>query len=364
MNRKKILLILICILLAIPAFARSVSYDKLIKTEIPDMMERIPSGSSVCIGEIDSDNPLIARKLRNDVFTILDKAGKNVTDDAMTSEIIKRIENQYTSGMYDEGSLPEIGNMTGASHYIAINCRNLVNHYEVNIQIYNLEKGIPVAIQSFDLKMDSTLIDIMNDNQAVGNKWFSLGVHGGLGIGFSTLHQDMVGTGTRPSESNAVPFIISATAGITGLEYIEFETGLTFHINTGVDVMRSSDKKDALSVRYTTLDIPVQVNIPIVRMPFKLSLTGGGYISLPISKLSVSYLGEDMDNQLDGYVWGAKGGIAASIPLDTGAVSIRAEYFHDFGSFTFENVSEEKTTTTSVCNRRGISIVAGYIYDL
>jgi hypothetical protein len=111
---------------------------------------------------------------------------------------------------------------------------------------------------------------------------------------------------------------------------------------------------------YSSLDVPVLLNITFINRPFLFGLNAGPHLSLPVGKFETAYKRKDhsesVSYDIDGIMFGATGGFFAGFPAGAGNIVADIRLVFDFNALQLKYGS----TTLEFGNRRGVAATVGY----
>ena len=379
MKKKLIYTLVVLILAVLPLAAKNITYDEFI-TEAADLFSSYAGGSEkLSLVSFEGGSESLSDTVIHDLETALINRGCIVLDRENQEKIIEELEFQ-TSGLVDDSEAISIGHMMGADAIIVGEAKNNVSSLTVELKLIDLETTLVRRINSWDIKYDTTLRNLLSDNtDKVGNQKVTVGVRGGVLLPFSKPHEDMIGTGVNPTVHNSIVISASGFAGyrVTEAFTVQAEVGVSINNEMKISGM---DLDTDINLKYSTLEIPLVLSFAVVQNPLRVELYGGAYVSLPITDLDlelVDYHGATGSVKLTSFTLGALGGLKIGKTLGPGELFVDGRFMNDFDSLKiggiFEYwVSDGETrskkqvdlTDCKVCVRRGVTITVGYAFTL
>ncbi len=377
MKKKLICILIAVVVIALPLCAKSISYDDFI-TEASDLFASYAGGSEkLSVVGIEGEYGTLSDTLTHDLETALINRGCIVLDRDNQEKVIEELEFQ-TSGLVDDDEAISIGHMMGADAIIVGEAKNNVSSLTVELKLIDLETTLVRRINSWDIKYDTTLRNLLSDRtDNVGSQKIIVGARGGAMFSFSKPHEDMIGTGVNPTVKNSIVPSFSGFVGyrITEAFKVQAEVGVSLNNEMKISGM---DLDTDINLKYSTLEIPLILSFAVVQNPVRVEVYGGAYISLPITDLDlelVDYDGAKGSVKLSSYTLGVVGGMMVGKKLGPGELFIDGRFMNDFdslkigGQFEYTE-SDGKTkrqvdlTDERVCIRRGVVVSIGYAFSL
>ncbi len=377
MKKKLICILIAVVVIALPLSAKSISYDDFI-TEASDLFASYAGGSEkLSVVGIEGEYGTLSDTFTHDLETALINRGCIVLDRDNQEKVIEELEFQ-TSGLVDDDEAISIGHMMGADAIIVGEAKNNVSSLTVELKLIDLETTLVRRINSWDIKYDTTLRNLLSDRtDNVGSQKIIVGARGGAMFSFSKPHEDMIGTGVNPTVKNSIVPSFSGFVGyrITEAFKVQAEVGVSLNNEMKISGM---DLDTDINLKYSTIEIPLILSFAVVQNPVRVEVYGGAYISLPITDLDlelVDYDGAKGSVKLSSYTLGVVGGMMVGKKLGPGELFVDGRFMNDFdslkigGQFEYTE-SDGKTkrqvdlTDERVCIRRGVVVSIGYAFSL
>ncbi len=377
MKKKLICILIAVVVIALPLCAKSISYDDFI-TEASDLFASYAGGSEkLSVVGIEGEYGTLSDTLTYDLETALINRGCIVLDRDNQEKVIEELEFQ-TSGLVDDDEAISIGHMMGADAIIVGEAKNNVSSLTVELKLIDLETTLVRRINSWDIKYDTTLRNLLSDRtDNVGSQKIVVGAKGGAMFSFSKPHEDMIGTGVNPTVKNSIVPSFSGFVGYRITEAFKVQTEVGVSLNNEMKIS-GMDLDTDINLKYSTIEIPLILSFAVVQNPVRVEVYGGAYISLPITDLDlelVDYDGAKGSVKLSSYTLGVAGGMMVGKTLGPGELFIDGRFMNDFdslkigGQFEYTE-SDGKTkrqvdlTDVRVCIRRGVVVSIGYAFSL
>lgn len=364
----------VCLMTCLPVFAAStnaMAYEAVLEDAAKELSKAIGSSTVAVVAE-DSGSNAFAQRLSSDLGIGLSNKGCLVLDRSNIDAIVSELEFQ-TSGLVDDDQAVSIGHMLGARMMIVAGSTGGVSSHGLDIQLVDVETTLVVRHLTYEIKYDSSFLNILDGGSSnIGDQRFSIGLRGGVSIGFNKAHEDMVGTGTRPAERTPLAFVPTLAAFYRVTDTLKVQLELSFCNDTGIDVLGLYDDSTGrlldIHVAYSTLDVPVMVSWSFIRRPVEVSALVGAYVSLPLTAANISYSMEGYGDlrgsvDMDGFTFGAVGGFDVEFDLGPGRLTLDARVFYDAvpSKAKGELLGEEPQ---GVMYRRGFVASVGYMFGL
>ena len=364
----------VCLMTCLPVFAAStnaMAYEAVLEDAAKELSKAIGSSTVAVVAE-DSGSNAFAQRLSSDLGIGLSNKGCLVLDRSNIDAIVSELEFQ-TSGLVDDDQAVSIGHMLGARMMIVAGSTGEVSSHGLDIQLIDVETTLVVRHLSYEIKYDSSFLNILDGGSSnVGDQRFSIGLRGGVSMGFNKAHEDMVGTGTKPAEKTPLAFVPTLAAFYRFTDTLKVQLELSFCRDTGIDVLGLYDDSTGrlldIHLSYSTLDIPVMLSWSFIRRPVEVSALIGAYISLPLTAANISYSIEGYGDlkgsvDMDGFTFGAVAGFDVGFDLGPGRLVLDASVFYDAvpSKAKGELLGDEPQ---GVMHRRGFVASAGYMFGL
>ncbi len=364
----------VCLMTCLPVFAASTKampYDAVLEDAAKELSKAIGSSTVAVVAE-DSGSDAFAQRLSSDLGKALSNKGRLVLDRSNIDAIVSELEFQ-TSGLVDDDQAVSIGHMLGARMMVVADSSGSVSSHSLDIQLIDVETTLVLKHLSYEIKYDAAFLNILEGGSSdIGDQRFSIGLRGGVSIGFNKAHEDMVGTGTKPAEKTPMAFVPTLAAFYRFADTLKVQLELSFCRDTGIDVLGLYDDSTGrlldIHLSYSTLDIPVMLSWSFIRRPVEVSALVGAYISLPLTAANISYSIEGYGDlsgsvDMDGFTFGAVGGFDVGFDLGPGRLTIDARVFYDAvpSKAKGELLGEE---SQGVMHRRGFVASVGYMFGI
>lgn len=364
----------VCLMTCLPVFAAStnaMAYEAVLEDAAKELSKAIGSSTVAVVAE-DSGSNAFAQRLSSDLGIGLSNKGCRVLDRSNIDAIVSELEFQ-TSGLVDDDQAVSIGHMLGARMMVVAGSTGGVSSHGLDIQLIDVETTLVVRHLSYEIKYDAAFLNILEGGSSnIGDQRFSIGLRGGVSMGFNKAHEDMVGTGTKPAEKTPLAFVPTLAAFYRFTDTLKVQLELSFCRDTGLDVLGLYDDSTGrlldIHLSYSTLDIPVMLSWSFIRRPVEVSALVGAYVSLPLTAANISYSIEgygDLKGSVDmeGFTFGAVAGFDVGFDLGPGRLVLDARVFYDaFPSKAKGELLGEKPQ--GVMYRRGFVASAGYMFGL
>ena len=364
--RHGIVFILIFCVFISSAFAGKVGYDSFLDRAVKGIVSKV-DGKRLAVMPLEGAPEEFNALYISDMESYLIGEGVSVLNRSNIESIIKELEFQ-TSGMVNEFDAVSIGNMMGAEVMVMGSARNMVSYNHIELKLVDLKTTMVLYQGNFDLNYDDELINMMAKSKGRGFQNFGIGLRGSFGFGFSKAHADMIGEGQTVKIDNFIPFGGALTLDYRFLKYLGIQTEVDFLVGNGV---KASDSTYKLNIKFSSIDIPLMIKFYPIHSPVLVSAYAGGYLSIPVSDLTMEGYNYYFDFpinravKLEGLVWGVLGGIDVGVPVGPGEIMVDVRYMHDFGTHNAmipDNMLELQPR--GVMYRRNLMISAGYRFAL
>lgn len=365
----------VCLMMCMPVSAAStnaMAYDAVLEDAAKELSKVIGTDTTVAIVAEDPNSDAFPQRLSSDLEMALMDKGCRVLDRSNIESIVSELEFQ-TSGLVDDDQAVSIGHMLGARMMIVAGSTGGVSSHGLDIQLIDVETTLVVRHLTYEIKYDAAFLNILEGGSSdIGDQRFSIGLRGGVSIGFNKAHEDMVGTGTKPAENTPMAFVPTLAAFYRFTDTLKLQLGLSFCRDTGIDVLGLYDDSTGrlldIHVAYSTLDVPVMVSWSFIRRPVEVSALAGAYVSLPLTAANISYSIEGYGDlkgsvDMDGFTFGAVAGFDVGFDLGPGRLVLDARVFYDAvpSKAKGELLGDEPQ---GVMHRRGFVASAGYMFGL
>lgn len=365
----------VCLMMCMPVSAAStnaMAYDAVLEDAAKELSKVIGTDTTVAIVAEDPNSDAFPQRLSSDLEMALMDKGCRVLDRSNIESIVSELEFQ-TSGLVDDDQAVSIGHMLGARMMIVAGSTGGVSSHGLDIQLIDVETTLVVRHLTYEIKYDAAFLNILEGGSSdIGDQRFSIGLRGGVSIGFNKAHEDMVGTGTKPAENTPMAFVPTLAAFYRFTDTLKLQLGLSFCRDTGIDVLGLYDDSTGrlldIHVAYSTLDVPVMVSWSFIRRPVEVSALVGAYVSLPLTAANISYSIEGYGDlkgsvDMDGFTFGAVAGFDVGFDLGPGRLVLDARVFYDAvpSKAKGELLGDEPQ---GVMHRRGFVASAGYMFGL
>mgnify|MGYP004511505839 FL=1 len=365
----------VCLMMCMPVSAASTNamvYDAVLEDAAKELSKVIGTDTTVAIVAEDPNSDAFPQRLSSDLEMALMDKGCLVLDRSNIDAIVSELEFQ-TSGLVDDDQAVSIGYMLGARMMIVAGSTGGVSSHGLDIQLIDVETTLVVRHLTYEIKYDAAFLNILEGGSSdIGDQRFSIGLRGGVSIGFNKAHEDMVGTGTKPAEKTPLAFVPTLAAFYRFTDTLKLQLGLSFCRDTGIDVLGLYDDSTGrlldIHVAYSTLDVPVMVSWSFIRRPVEVSALVGAYVSLPLTAANISYSIEGYGDlkgsvDMDGFTFGAVAGFDVGFDLGPGRLVLDARVFYDAvpSKAKGELLGDEPQ---GVMHRRGFVASAGYMFGL
>lgn len=364
----------VCLMMCLPVSAASTKtmpYDAVLE-DAADELSKAIGQSTVAIVATDSQSEAFAQRLSKDLGIGLADQGCLVLDRGNIDTIVSELEFQ-TSGLVDDDQAVSIGHMLGARMMVVADSSGNVSSHSLDIQLIDVETTLVLKHLTYEIKYDAAFMNILDDGSSgIGDQRFSIGLRGGVSIGFNKAHEDMVGAGAKPAEKTPLAFVPTLAAFYRFADTLKVQLELSFCRDTGIDVIGLYDDSTGrlldIHLSYSTLDIPVMLSWSFIRRPIEVSALVGAYVSLPLTAANISYSIEGYGDlkgsvDMDGFTFGAVGGFDVGFDLGPGRLVLDARVFYDAvpSKAKGELLGEEPQ---GVMFRRGFVVSVGYMFGL
>ena len=370
-----IVMTVVCILACLPisaASTKAMAYDAVLNDAAKKLSIVIGSNTAVAIVANDTRSEAFAQRLSSDLGRSLIDKGCLVLDRSNVDSIVSELEFQ-TSGLVDDDQAVSIGHMLGARMMIVADSSSGVSCHGLDIQLIDVETTLVLKHLSYEIRYDAAFLNILEGGSSgIGDQRFSIGLRGGVLVGFNKAHEDMVGTGTRPAEKTPMAFVPTLAALYRFTDTLKLQFELSFCNGTGIDGLGlyddSTERLLDVHVAYSTLDIPVLLSWSFIRRPVEVSALVGAYLSLPLTAANISYCIKGYGDlrgsvDIDGFTFGAIGGFDVGMDLGPGRFVFDARVFYDAvpSKAKGELLGDEPQ---GVIFRRGFVASVGYMFGL
>ncbi len=364
----------VCLMMCLPISAAStnaMAYDAVLEDAAKELSKAIGSSTVAVVAE-DSGSNAFAQRLSSDLGIGLADKGCLVLDRSNIDAIVSELEFQ-TSGLVDDDQAVSIGHMLGARMMVVADSSGNVSSHSLDIQLIDVETTLVLKHLTYEIKYDASFLNILEGGSSdIGDQRFSIGLRGGVSIGFNKAHEDMVGTGAKPAEKTPMAFVPTLAVFYRFADTLKLQLELSFCRDTGIDVLGLYDDSTGrlldVHVSYSTLDIPVLLSWSFIRRPVEVSALVGAYISLPLTAANISYSIEGYGDlkgsvDMDGFTFGAVAGFDVGFDLGPGRLVLDARVFYDAvpSKAKGELLGDEPQ---GVMHRRGFVASAGYMFGL
>ena len=363
MRKKSMLIILLTVSVLMPAFA-GINYGQCVTEAANLVAGGLKTTSKVAFVSMDSDSDSFSRKFISDVERALVNQDFIVLDRSNTDAMIKELEFQ-TSGMVDDREAVSIGHMLGADMIIAGRAKNMVSHYEVEIQLIELETSLLKRHGKYELEYDSQLRNIIRGaTDAVGNQNIGVTIKIGSVFGFNKAHESMVNPGEggiAPGERSRIAFAPSLAVYYRFMNVLKIQIGMDYIIGNGLHIDELGDTS-WIDVEYDTIDIPLLLMWNFIQEPISADIYAGGYVSLPVGKTLITQNNGSASLDMKGPVFGVAAGATASYKLGPGHALIDFRFINDFG--TMKALVGVPPEWNEIMYRKSLIVSAGYSINL
>ena len=365
----------VCLMMCMPVSAvstKAMSYDAVLEDAAKELSKVIGTDTPVAIVAEDPTSDAFPQRLSSNLEMALMDKGCRVLDRSNIESIVSELEFQ-TSGLVDDDQAVSIGHMLGARMMVVADSSGNVSSHSLDIQLIDVETTLVVRHLTYEIKYDSSFLNILDGGSSnIGDQRFSIGLRGGVSMGFNKAHEDMVGTGTKPAEKTPLAFVPTLAAFYRFTDTLKVQLELSFCRDTGIDVLGLYDDSTGrlldIHLSYSTLDVPIMLSWSFIRRPVEVSALVGAYVSLPLTAANISYSIEgygDLKGSVDmeGFTFGAVAGFDVGFDLGPGRLVLDARVFYDaVPSKAKGELLGEKPQ--GVMYRRGFVASAGYMFGL
>ena len=374
---KRIISLFIILLIASSLFAASaVKYDQFINQATEFFGSYLSSDIKVTLVNVESEYPEFSEELLNDLEKKLINFGCTVLDRKNTDAIVAELEFQ-SSGLVDDREAVSIGHMLGADMIIVGKATNKGDYMKLELSLIDISTTLVVRKEDWNIKYDDTLLSLMKgEGDTVGNKFFSVGLKGGMMFASNTPHEDMIGTGVNPDVENGKPIVASLFFAVRpfGSLRIQTEVDLTWKNYLKISGMGIPET----IIEYSSFEIPLILSYEAIKRPVSVEVYGGAYISMPLGdlKLTLTDVGS-ATIKLKGNTLGVVGGFTVGKDLGPGKLFADFRVMNDFDSFLvdgkfvyhtydgYDKVEHEIDLAGSRLNtRKGATLTLGYQFSL
>ena len=374
---KRIISLLIILLIASSLFAASaVKYDQFINQATEFFGSYLSSDIKVTLVNVESEYPEFSEELLNDLEKKLINFGCTVLDRKNTDAIVAELEFQ-SSGLVDDREAVSIGHMLGADMIIVGKATNKGDYMKLELSLIDISTTLVVRKEDWNIKYDDTLLSLMKgEGDTVGNKFFSVGLKGGMMFASNTPHEDMIGTGVNPDVENGKPIVASLFFAVRpfGSLKIQTEVDLTWKNYLKISGMGIPET----IIEYSSFEIPLMLSYEVIKRPVSVEVYGGAYISMPLGdlKLTLTDVGSATIKLKDNTL-GVVGGFTVGKDLGPGKLFADFRVMNDFDSFLvdgkfvyhtydgYDKVEHEIDLAGSRLNtRKGATLILGYQFSL
>ncbi|MCF0237725.1 MAG: hypothetical protein HUK24_03915 [Sphaerochaetaceae bacterium] len=325
-------------------------------SDLTDLLQSaLGKSTTVAFLSLESDSEAFSSRFISDVERNLINRDCKVLDRSNTETVVKELEFQ-TSGLVDDKQAVSIGHMLGAKMVIVGSAVNQVGSLHLDIKLIDMETTLTVRNAVYDLKYDTNLRNIIKgDTNNIGTQNFEFGLRVGAGFAFNKASTDMVGTGVTPQEKS---FIAKNAALSAFYKLGNFKFGVEglFFLDNGMEI---SGIGTTMTIKYSTLDIPVLVSWNAILEPISVDVFAGPYISFPLSYATVDNGIGSATVRTTGRVFGVVGGINIGLPVGPGKAVLDGRYMNDFGSFIVPEFGDSE-----MIYRKTFVVSAGYMFSL
>ncbi len=377
--KKLIYLLLVLLLVLLPLSAKSITYGEFVDDAAELFSSYAKSNIKLSVVGFEDGYETLSSSLIHDLENALINKGCIVVDRENQKKVIEELEFQ-TSGLVDDDKAISIGHMLGADAIIVGKATNSVSVLTIELKLIDLETTLVKRIGTWDIKYDTELKNLLNDNSnKIGSQKVVVGIKGGALFSFSKPHEDMIGTGVNPIVKNGIVPSFEGFVGYKVTENFKLQVGVNLSLNNEMKIS-GMDLDTDINLSYSTLEVPLSLHFSVVQNPIRVELYGGGYISLPISDLNlelVDYRGATGSVKLMSYTFGVLGGLTVAKTIGPGEFFIDGRFLSDLDSLKIGGVfeytvsdGEIKTkkqvdlTNRKVCIRRGVEVSLGYAFSL
>ena len=189
---------------------------------------------------------------------------------------------------------------------------------------------------------------------------FTVGARGGIGLGFNDLPSDLKVDGWDDDINlkSLLHPVVAAYGFYTFMPNMAVQLELNLMFNQGLRSVNKDDENIYGDLSYRSLDIPVMFMYTFLNEPVTVGVAAGPYISIPIGKLNTKVVvGDDsvtVENDIDGFGFGAAVGFFVAYPLGPGSLIGDVRFIMDF-MHPKSSVTEEP-----FMNRRALNVSVGY----
>ena len=374
---RRIITFLIFLLIASSLFAAStVKYEQFLNQATEFFGSYLSSDIKVTLVNVESGYPEFSEELLTDLEKNLINFGCTVLDRKNTDAIIAELEFQ-SSGLVDDKEAVSIGHMLGADMIIVGKAINKGDYLKLELSLVDLSTTLVVRKEDWNIKYDDTLLSLMKgEDDTVGNRFFSVGLKGGIMLASNTPHEDMIGTGVNPDVENGRPITATMLLSVRpfgGLR-IQAEVDITFKNHLKISGMGTPET----IIEYSSFEIPFIVSYEAIKRPVSVEVYGGAYISMPLGDLKLTL--KDVGSatiKLKGNTLGVMGGFTVGKDIGPGQLFADFRVMNDFDSFLvdgkfvyhtydgYKKVEHEIDLAGKKLNtRKGATLTLGYQFSL
>lgn len=374
---KRIITLMGILLLAASLLAAStVKYDQCIGQATEFFGSYLSSDIKVTLVNIESEYPELSNQFLSDLEKNLINFGCTVLDRKNTDAIVAELEFQ-SSGLVDDREAVSIGHMLGADMIIVGKATNKGDYLKLELSLVDLSTTLVVRKEDWNIKYDDRLLSLMKgEDDTVGNRFFSVGLKGGMMFASNTPHEDMIGTGVNPDVENGKPISASILLRVRpfGSLWIQSEVNLSYKNYLKIKGMGIPET----IIEYSSFEIPLILSYEAIKRPVSVEVYGGAYYSFPLGdvRLTLADVGS-ATIKLKGNTLGVVGGFTVGKDLGPGKLFADFRVMNDFDSFLvdgkfvyhtydgYEKVEHEIDLAGSRLNTwKGAILTIGYQFSL
>ncbi len=372
---KRLLSVLLILTVCFSVFAAgSGSYQECVDQTVSLFSEALGKGTSVAFVSMEGDSESFSSRFIADVEEGLINSDCIVVNRRDVDKIISELEFQ-TSGLVDDEYAVSIGHMVGAQMIISGTAMNAVGSYRVELSLVDVETSLSKRHLSFDINYDQNLRNIIKGStRNVGNQRFAVGARAGMAIEINKAHEDMVGTGVRPSESSPKSFMPTFVFGYNVMDTVRIQVEISYIKDNGIDindmVVEDGDDKYITDtvIRYSSIEIPIIAAWNFIQNPVSVSVFAGAYVSLPVSAVNMDITFQQVDvgasGALDvvGIGYGVLAGFEAGFVVGPGKVVVDGRFCYDISHIKASG--DLLGGEQGLLYRKYIGVTAGYMFEI
>ncbi len=370
---KKVLAVFVLLAVCFSVFAASSgSYDDCVDEVVSLFVSALGKSTSVAFLSMESDSDSFNERFMADVEEGLINSDCVVVNRRNIDSLIQELEFQ-TNGLVDDEHAVSIGHMVGAEMVISGTAKNMVTSYRVELSLIDVETALTKRHLSFDIDYDQNLRNIIKGKTSnVGNQKLAVGARGGIAIQMNKAHEDMVGTDVRPAEESPMTIIGTFAFAFKVLDTVKVQAEVSYIKDNGIDIKDFPDDYSGdtmnITIRYSSIDIPLLLSWNFIQNPISVDVFAGGYISLPVSAVNMNIHYNLMEDDVSGALKGVGIGYGFVAGFDVG-VNLGPGKFVLDGRFNY-NLTYVKAAgdivggTVGVMYRKYIGVTAGYMFEL